>query len=163
MFLSPLSYRVHSPDFFDTVRVDFLDAATASAVFNGAAAQLINLRQLSPTSLTISFDETSKDFHVDELVAIFANNPGHLFSARKAVETTDLSLPAGLARTSEYASRNTQRPQITTQYTHTPTSLAPQYTTLPRMTIVSLPPHSGHTTQLHTIPQFLIESHSPGT
>ncbi|HVV49581.1 MAG TPA: aminomethyl-transferring glycine dehydrogenase, partial [Polyangia bacterium] len=104
--LEKLGVRVHGQSFFDTVRVDG-SAAEIAGWMAAAAARRMNLRRLSPESLTIALDETTTAADVERLWDAFAENAGAPTKARAGLSVEalarEVSLPWGAAaRTSPY-------------------------------------------------------------
>ena len=66
-----LGYTVTATEFFDTVRVE-LGSTTADEIVKAAAAKHINLRVLGPSTVCVSFDETTSTDDLSDLLAIFA-------------------------------------------------------------------------------------------
>ena len=91
---------VSSEPFFDTVKVEVADAA---AVLKTAVEHGYNLRQLAPTSITVSFDETTNDQDVAAVLAVFGK---HAKAKAPSVEQLAGGVTPGfegaLARTSTY-------------------------------------------------------------
>jgi glycine dehydrogenase len=69
--LKELGHQVGSEPFFDTIRVDVKSADTLLA---GTEAKGINIRKLSPTTVTISIDETTNESDIKGLFEVFAAN-----------------------------------------------------------------------------------------
>ncbi len=96
-----LGMTLATDSFFDTVTLT-LDAAGAERIFKAAAAQRMNLRRLSATQLTLSFDETTSEADVDQLLNLFGALKA---SDLAAVKTEAIRAPAygdSVKRTSNY-------------------------------------------------------------
>lgn len=99
--ITKAGFVVSFTEFFDTVCTK---TGLASKIVATAQERLINLRLLSPESVTVAFDETTTVEHVDELVHIFAqaNGKASTFKALDEVWQLDFEVPWKFARTSEY-------------------------------------------------------------
>ncbi|MEM8714827.1 MAG: aminomethyl-transferring glycine dehydrogenase [Cyanobacteria bacterium P01_G01_bin.4] len=64
-------YTVATGEFFDTVRVE-LGETPAAAIVDAASAKRINVRVLGPTTVCVSFDETTTTDDLADLLAVFA-------------------------------------------------------------------------------------------
>jgi glycine dehydrogenase len=89
--------KVRHGTFFDTVRVD-ADEAKVGAWMKAAAARRMNFRKLSPSSVSIALDETTRAADVDDILAVFGDGEG----AEVLAKTTDAGFVAPFARTSAY-------------------------------------------------------------
>src|SRR5262249_8943202 len=89
--------KVRHGTFFDTVRVD-ADEAKVGAWIKAAASRRMNLRKLSPSSISIALDETTRAGDVADLLALFGEGEG----AEAIARTTDAGYAAPFARTSAY-------------------------------------------------------------
>ena len=89
--------RVASPALFDTVRVDATAPAIA-ACHARAEATGICLRQLSPTALTITLDETTTPGDVETILRVMAPAT----AAQIKLEDAALAIPPALVRTSAF-------------------------------------------------------------
>ncbi|KAJ8907486.1 hypothetical protein NDN08_007597 [Rhodosorus marinus] len=63
--------NVGSHKFFDTVKIEYPSTAEAQKVVDACAAAKINIRQMSDTVLTVSFDETHTAKDVTKLMGCF--------------------------------------------------------------------------------------------
>jgi glycine dehydrogenase len=97
--LERFGVRVTHRTFFDTVRVDG-SAADVDRWLARAAANEINLRRLSPTAITIAFDETTTLESVAVLLFVFA--PVEPPAVGAVAADTELPFPADLARRTPY-------------------------------------------------------------
>ena len=87
--------KLVSDAFFDTIVVD-TDASTAKAIHAAALARRINLREVSPTRVGVSLDETVGEQDLKDLLDIFG-------AAEPAAGPSDRSsIPKEYARTSPY-------------------------------------------------------------
>ena len=93
--LSTAGLRVASASIFDTIRVDATAPAIA-ACHARAEASGICLRQLSPTALTVTLDETTTPADVETIVRVLAPAT----AAQVKIEDVVPSLPPALVRTS---------------------------------------------------------------
>ena len=75
---SKLGHKVGDKPFFDTVRIDVGDA---DKVIRAGEAQGCNPRQLSPSTVTISLDETTRIADIDQLFKILNGGSPAGFSA----------------------------------------------------------------------------------
>ena len=73
-----LGHKVGHKPFFDTVRIDVGDA---DKVISAAEAEGCNLRKLSPSTVTISLDETTRVADIDQLFKILNGGSPAGFSA----------------------------------------------------------------------------------
>ncbi|MEB3230116.1 MAG: aminomethyl-transferring glycine dehydrogenase [Leptolyngbyaceae bacterium] len=69
--LAAQGYTIGSQPFFDTVKIE-LTETEGSQVMEKAIAHGINLRQLTPTSLTIALDETTTATDITTLLSFFS-------------------------------------------------------------------------------------------
>ncbi|HVX88678.1 MAG TPA: aminomethyl-transferring glycine dehydrogenase, partial [Gemmatimonadales bacterium] len=99
--LRRLRYRVVHEHFFDTVCVE-VESWARPRILEAAHAKGINLRELSPTRLTISVDETTGLAELADLMAVFALNEALPFQLDAAAATGASAIPTALARTSAY-------------------------------------------------------------
>jgi glycine dehydrogenase len=92
-----LGHDVGTQPFFDTVRVNggFED------VIEAAETAGINLRDMGKGTVTVSFDETTTEAHVDELLAIFARGKTAPTVASLAAQVEE-AIPASMKRTSSF-------------------------------------------------------------
>ncbi len=88
---------------FDTLRVT-PNGKGARAVIAAALERGFNLRAFEDGSLGVSLDETSTPSDVAQLIAAFSAQADPSVDVAALVENADLSLPAELARTSEFLS-----------------------------------------------------------
>jgi glycine dehydrogenase len=95
--LTSAGLRVASPTLFDTVRVDATAPAIA-ACHARAEASGICLRQLSPSALTITLDETTTPTDVETIVRVLAPAT----AAQVKIEEAALAIPPALVRTSAF-------------------------------------------------------------
>ena len=95
--LTSAGLRVASPALFDTVRVDATAPAIA-ACHARAEATGICLRQLSPTALTITLDETTTPGDVETILRVMAPAT----AAQIKLEDAALAIPPALVRTSAF-------------------------------------------------------------
>jgi len=95
--LTAAGVRVASTSIFDTVRVDATAPAIA-ACHARAEATGICLRQLSPTALTITLDETTTLADVDAIVRVIA--PASASTVK--IEEIAPAIPPALVRTTPY-------------------------------------------------------------
>ena len=72
--LAAKGHRIGTAPIFDTVRIE-LDTAVADAVMERAIAHHINLRPLTPETLTISLDETTTQQDITDLLNLFDSAP----------------------------------------------------------------------------------------
>lgn len=100
--LQKIGLDVGNKAFFDTVRINV--PGKAAAFLSAAAAQRINLRQVDADTVTVAFDETSTEEHVDELLAIFAGVEGKAAPTVAALlaASVDVIVPSEFARTSAF-------------------------------------------------------------
>jgi glycine dehydrogenase len=94
-FVQKLGYTVASTTFFDTVRVR-LGAVQAAALKSACDEARVNLRWLSGSEVTVSFDEAETEASFQKLLGVFARAAGK--SANVAAAAARTSLPAGLVR-----------------------------------------------------------------
>ena len=73
-----LGHKVGDKPFFDTVRIDVGDA---DKVISAAEAEGCNLRKLSPSTVTVSLDETTRVVDIDQLLKILNGGSPAGFSA----------------------------------------------------------------------------------
>eukprot|EP00210_Caulerpa_lentillifera_P007104 g6797.t1 len=98
-----LGLEVGSEAFFDTVCVRGVDANGISQV---AVDHGVNLRILSPDSLTVSFDETSKLEDIDLLFGIFNGGKEVGFGAEEIVEGSRSGLEDRFQRQSPFMTQS---------------------------------------------------------
>ncbi len=70
-----LGYRLAHRSFFDTIAVD-ADPATAARVHAAARRRSINLREIGPTRIGVTLDETVSSGDLEDLVACFTEATG---------------------------------------------------------------------------------------
>ncbi len=99
--LRRLRYRLVHEDFFDTVTVE-TDRAAAAAAHRAARTRGINLRELSPTRIGITLDETTTLGDVADIAAAFAEDRAPPFTVETLAERWTSAVPDGLRRTSPY-------------------------------------------------------------
>jgi len=93
-------FKLVSDAFFDTIVVD-TDAATTKTIHARARARRINLREVSPTRVGVSLDETVSDHDLKALLEIFgASEPSAGPPDRQSVRTA--AIPKEHTRTSPY-------------------------------------------------------------
>ena len=96
--LASAGLRVATAALFDTVRVDATAPAIAACHARAEAAGIC-LRQLSPTALTITLDETTTDADVETIVRVHGARPR---ATPSKLEEAALAIPPALVRTSAY-------------------------------------------------------------
>lgn len=97
--LKQMSVSLKSPAFFDTLHVQVPDA---DKIIQAAVKREYNLRKVSSTELTLSFDETSSWATVEDVLSIFAEGLG---TEKVSALPTDSALrffPSALTRKSKY-------------------------------------------------------------
>jgi glycine dehydrogenase len=97
--------EVSSAVFFDTVPVNLKTAANVNKVIAQCEQRGINIRKLSPTSVSVSFDETSELSHVQDLLSAFVEGADAKTINSVVSSLADkfqLSLPASITRTSTF-------------------------------------------------------------
>jgi glycine dehydrogenase len=96
-----LGLTANEKNFFDTVKITV--AGNASKYVDAAAQKRINIRSLDANTLTVAFDETTTEQHIDELLTAFAGVAGKsVASAAELSKSGDLSVPSAFARTSAF-------------------------------------------------------------
>ncbi len=95
--LASAGVRVANPTLFDTVRIDATAPAIAACHARAEAAGIC-LRQLSPTALTITLDETTSSGDVETIVRVVA--PAS--AAQAKLDEAAPAIPPALARTSPF-------------------------------------------------------------
>ncbi|SHO61319.1 aminomethyl-transferring glycine dehydrogenase [Algoriphagus zhangzhouensis] len=99
--LAKVGLEIGSQTFFDTIQVKMNEVAM-ERVRGLALGSKMNFRY-EEGSVFISFDETKTLEDVKKIVSIFATEEGkHTLNLDELVETLELELPEGLARTSDY-------------------------------------------------------------
>ena len=93
--------KVTHDAFFDTVA---LTVANANAIIDAAEKKGLNLRKLSDTSLSVSFDETTSAQNVEELLSLFG---GAQNAEALAATVQNSNIPEALRRTSAYLTHPT--------------------------------------------------------
>jgi glycine dehydrogenase len=99
--LQRLKYRVVHRHFFDTVAVD-VDATFAPQVLEAMRAARINIRQVSPTRLSASVDETTTAEDLERLVLAFNLGRPLPFRLDDLTPAPELAVPKPLGRASAY-------------------------------------------------------------
>ena len=95
-----LNVKVVHDGFFDTLCVQGTEREV-SKWFGNAEKRRINLRRLSPTSLSIALDETATLRDLGDLVDVFADGK-KIEDLETVAEVPRRGIPAALARKSEY-------------------------------------------------------------
>lgn len=93
-----LGHKLPSKPFFDTVAVEVGDA---SKYVNLALADKMNIRQLSPTTVSVSFDETNTLADVDALLKVLNGGKPAAFTADSLAAATQGGV-GGFARKSSF-------------------------------------------------------------
>ncbi|MCZ6918037.1 MAG: aminomethyl-transferring glycine dehydrogenase [Gemmatimonadetes bacterium] len=87
--------------YFDTLCID-TEQALASAIHETARAHKMNLRQISPTRIGISLDETTGPDDVVELLDVFAGSERASIGLDDLTPVASHGIPAALARTTPF-------------------------------------------------------------
>jgi glycine dehydrogenase len=95
--LRKAGHTVETGAFFDTI-VARLDAPRATAVFDAAAAEGVNLRRVGADGLGVAFDETTTEADIAQVLRLF----GASTDVRGLADEATSALPAELRRTSPY-------------------------------------------------------------
>src|SRR5690554_1519913 len=74
--LSEMGYRQVNTAFFDTLKFELPKEVTPQDILNNAEMREINLRYFETGEIGISIDETTNDYRVHELLALFAMAAG---------------------------------------------------------------------------------------
>jgi glycine dehydrogenase len=98
--LASSNVKVAHAAFFDTVRVEGGEREV-SGWMAAAAAKRINLRRLSPTSLSVALDETTSAADLADLTQVFGAAKS-VPEVEKIASAAKSALPASLVRTTEY-------------------------------------------------------------
>jgi glycine dehydrogenase len=113
-FLTDQGFKLTQTHFFDTICIELDSEKTATAIYQLAISQEINLRSIAPKHLSLSFDETTDIQDILNLAKIFAKhqNDAHIqTSYDKLVKDLDASsasaaqntlIPSTLVRQSTY-------------------------------------------------------------
>ncbi len=97
--LKSLGFEILFKEYFDTIAVQTGDST--AAVLKTAQAASINLRPLSKSTVSVSFDETVTLQDVQALIQVFAKAKG-INPSTSQLPTTATSIPSQLARTSKF-------------------------------------------------------------
>jgi glycine dehydrogenase len=100
--LKQFGFQVSDAPFFDTVRVDFADAAKRQGIFDRAEDRGLNLRVLGAKSLLIAFDEVTTEADLRELTDLFEDPRATEIDVAKLGASLDPALPAPHARQSGF-------------------------------------------------------------
>ncbi len=111
--LRQLGFKIEHEHFFDTIRVDLGDAASAEIVRRAEHAGC-DLRALGPHAIGISIDETTTDTDVETLMSIFRGTHVRDF-ADDQIDSSDFPIPQWSSRTSRYLTH----PVFNTHHTET--------------------------------------------
>ena len=98
--LTRFNVKVSHEAFFDTVRVEGSEAQV-TAWLASAAKRRMNLRRLSPTSLTIAVDETTSIHDLGDLVDAFSDGK-RVEDLETVAEISHDAIPAALQRKTAY-------------------------------------------------------------
>ncbi|OFW24251.1 MAG: glycine dehydrogenase (aminomethyl-transferring) [Acidobacteria bacterium RIFCSPLOWO2_02_FULL_65_29] len=98
--LATLGVRQTNAAFFDTVRLEGIDAAR---VREAACAARINLRYRADGSVNIALDETTNLDDIQSIVSVFASAAGRVgVSIDRSAESLATDYPPGLSRSSSF-------------------------------------------------------------
>ena len=97
--LQKLGLRQHNGVFFDTLRINGVDAGR---VRERAQAARINFRYRADGAINIALDETTNVDDVEAIVKVFADATGSTPSIDRSEWRLEVDLPVGLARTSPF-------------------------------------------------------------
>jgi glycine dehydrogenase len=100
--LTDLGYRLRRESYFDTLRVE-LESTTAKNIVAALAADNINVRSFSDSSIGIALDEVSSLAEIDRLLAAFAAAKNKKYSGGQTVNGS-AGIGGPLARSSAYLS-----------------------------------------------------------
>ncbi|MBA2272150.1 MAG: aminomethyl-transferring glycine dehydrogenase [Chthoniobacterales bacterium] len=98
--LTDLGFEIAHDEFFDTVRVELGNAASAD-LCQRAEKHGCNLRELGPHAVGIAVDETTTDADIETLMSIFRGTHVRDF-ADDDLDGSDFGIPDFLTRTSEF-------------------------------------------------------------
>ncbi|MDD2511725.1 MAG: aminomethyl-transferring glycine dehydrogenase [Proteiniphilum sp.] len=105
--LQAMGYRQLNDSFFDTLKISLPEGITVEDIRNHAEMREINLRYFNSGEIGISLDETTNDYRVHELLALFAMAAG----SSRVLMIDDLpekmTLKEGQLRTSDILSHPT--------------------------------------------------------
>src|SRR6476661_5079554 len=98
--LRQLGFRIAYDDFFDTIRVE-LGQASSSNLIERAERAGCNLRAAGDHAISISLDETTKDFDIETLMSIFRGTSVRDF-ADANIESSSFHIPHSAIRNSDF-------------------------------------------------------------
>ncbi|MEX2381716.1 MAG: aminomethyl-transferring glycine dehydrogenase [Opitutales bacterium] len=99
--LHKLGYKTGADVYFDTLRVE-LGNRSADSLLSSARARGINLRRLAAQTVGLSFDETTDEEDVREVLAVFAEESGNPSEMNKVELGVVPDFPVPFSRTSDY-------------------------------------------------------------
>ena len=109
--LRAVGLKIAHDNFFDTIRVD---VESSALILEHAQKADCNLRALDPSSIGISFDETTTARDIERLISIFRGTLVQDF-ADKDLGESPIRIPQSAIRTSEFLTH----PVFNTHYTET--------------------------------------------
>ncbi len=111
--LSELGFDVAHAEFFDTIRVELGETASADLMHRAERARC-NLRQLGAHAVGVSLDETTTEEDIELLMSLFRSTNVRDF-ADDELDGSAFRIPAAARRTSEYLTH----PVFNTHHTET--------------------------------------------
>jgi glycine dehydrogenase len=101
--LAKLGFQTIPPDgnYFDTLKVNLGGHITASALVKLAEARRINFRVFDANAVGISLDETTSEYDIADILAVFNGGKAAPFSVAELFATAP-AYPTSLARTSGF-------------------------------------------------------------
>lgn len=87
---------------FDTITVELPDSGSADALLAAAKSSKIYFRQVAPTKIALSLDETVGKHELGDILQVFASQSSQSADVNVDSAISPVSIPASLERTSSY-------------------------------------------------------------